>query len=68
MNTIVIYAVLIALTAGGLLITTGSFAGVGVAEAALSSRSYGDPNQIGDPNERTYTESNSLLLPYFLFF
>lgn len=61
MNTIVIYAVLIALTAGGLLITTGGFTGVGVAEAALSSRSIsdpneiGDPNQVGDPNERTFS-------------
>ncbi|HEU4444688.1 MAG TPA: hypothetical protein VFR94_08440 [Nitrososphaeraceae archaeon] len=47
MNTIIIiYAVLIALTAGGLLVTTGGFNGV--AEAALSSRSFQDPNEIGD--------------------
>jgi hypothetical protein len=62
-TTIVIYAVLIALTAGGLLVvTTGGFSGIGVAEGALSSsRSYGDPDQIGDPNsygdpnERTFS-------------
>jgi hypothetical protein len=54
-TTIVIYAVLIALTAGGLLVvTTGGFSGIGVAEGALSSsRSYGDPNQIG---AHMYTE------------